>query len=66
MLSERGVDNRHPKIGIWANIPMDRDQLHQGIEQLIGLAKQGERGVILNQIGQLVPEYVGGDESESS
>ena len=53
---------RHPKIGIWTNIPMDRDQLHQGIDQLIGLAKQGERGVILDQIGQLVPEYAGGDD----
>jgi FlaA1/EpsC-like NDP-sugar epimerase len=63
-LSIKGEDmqeTRHPKIGIWKNIPMDRDKLRQGIAQLVALAGTGEHGAIVAKIKELVPEYAGGN-----
>ena len=48
---------RHPKISIWKNIPMDRDQLRAGIAQLVQVAQQQDRQTITQTIGRLVPEY---------
>jgi FlaA1/EpsC-like NDP-sugar epimerase len=61
-LSIKGEDmqeTRHPKIGIWKNIPMDRDRLRAKIEELVALAKTGEHPVIAAKIKELVPEYIG-------
>jgi FlaA1/EpsC-like NDP-sugar epimerase len=59
-LSIKGEDmqeTRHPKIGIWKNIPKDRDVLRQGIEQLVALAKTGKHGALAAKIKELVPGY---------
>jgi FlaA1/EpsC-like NDP-sugar epimerase len=71
-LSIEGEDmqrTRHPKISIWKNIPMDRDRLRAGINELITIVKNGTpRGVshcgrsyreIAGKIKELVPEYSG-------
>ena len=61
-LSIKGEDmqeTRHPKIGIWKNIPMDRDILRRKIEELVALAKDGEHSAIAAKIKELVPEYIG-------
>jgi FlaA1/EpsC-like NDP-sugar epimerase len=61
-LSIRGEDmqeTRHPKIGIWKNIPMDREQLRKGIVELVGFARAGEHDAIAAKIKELVPEYSG-------
>jgi FlaA1/EpsC-like NDP-sugar epimerase len=47
----------HPKILIWRNIPMDRQVLRQGIDELLALARTGDRGHVIAKIRQLVPEY---------
>jgi FlaA1/EpsC-like NDP-sugar epimerase len=63
-LSIKGEDmqeTRHPKIGIWKNIPMDRDKLRQGVAQLVALAGMGENNAIVAKIKELVPEYAGGN-----
>jgi FlaA1/EpsC-like NDP-sugar epimerase len=68
-LSIKGEDmqeTRHPKIGIWKNIPMDRDQLRAKIEELIALAKIGEHAGIVAKIKELVPEYIGGNNSNTN
>jgi len=52
---------RHPKIRIWKNIPMDRERLRKGIEELIAISRNGERGPIVRKIKELVPEYTGDD-----
>jgi len=49
----------HPKILIWKNIPMDRDTLRRGIDDLIALAQTQDRDRIIQKIKQLVPEYRG-------
>ncbi len=63
-LSIEGEDmqrTRHPKISIWKNIPMDRDRLHSGIEELIVIAKSNSRDEIFYKIKDLIPEYTGTD-----
>jgi FlaA1/EpsC-like NDP-sugar epimerase len=63
-LSIEGEDmqrTRHPKIGIWKNIPMDRDGLRAGIDELVTIAKTQAHGEIVRKIKELVPEYIGGD-----
>jgi FlaA1/EpsC-like NDP-sugar epimerase len=65
-LSIKGEDmqeTRHPKIGIWKNIPMDRDRLREGIAQLVAIAGNGERNAIAVKIKELVPEYIGNNNS---
>ena len=52
-------ETRHPKIGIWKNIPMDRDKLRTKIEELVALAKIREHAGIATKIKELVPEYIG-------
>ncbi|HEC02507.1 MAG TPA: polysaccharide biosynthesis protein, partial [Phycisphaerales bacterium] len=63
-LSIEGEDmqhTRHPKIGIWKNIPMDRDKLRAGIDQLAEIARSDAHNGIIDKIRQLVPEYTGGN-----
>ena len=48
---------RHPKIAIWKNIPMDRDKLHAGINELVSIAKTQSYSKIVQKIKELVPEY---------
>jgi FlaA1/EpsC-like NDP-sugar epimerase len=50
---------RHPKISIWNNIPMDRERLWAGINELINIAKSQNHSQIVKQIKELVPEYIG-------
>lgn len=61
-LSVEGEDmqrTRHPKIGIWKNIPMDRDKLRAGIDELVTAARVDTHTGIVDKIRELVPEYVG-------
>ncbi len=61
-LSIKGEDmqlTRHPKIGIWQNIPMDRDKLRSGIEELIEAAHTQDHHKIVEKVKKLVPEYIG-------
>ncbi len=61
-LSIKGEDmqpTRHPKIGIWKNIPMDREKLHAGINELIEIAQTQDHKKIAAKIKELVPEYIG-------
>ena len=63
-LSIEGEDmqrTRHPKIGIWKNIPMDRDRLRAGISELVTIAKTQTYIEIVRKIKELVPEYSGGN-----
>jgi FlaA1/EpsC-like NDP-sugar epimerase len=60
-LSIKGEDmlpTRHPKIGIWKNIPMDRHTLRAGIDELVTLAQTQNYQPIVQKIKQLVPEYI--------
>jgi len=61
-LSIEGEDmqrTRHPKISIWKNIPMDRDSLRAGINELVNIAKAQNHRQIVQKIKELVPEYIG-------
>ena len=63
-LSIEGEDmqrTRHPKISIWKNIPMDRNRLRAGINELVTIAKTQIHGDIVQKIKELVPEYIGGN-----
>jgi FlaA1/EpsC-like NDP-sugar epimerase len=63
-LSIEGEDmqrTRHPKISIWKNIPMDRDRLRTGINELVTIAKTQTYSEIARKIKELVPEYTGGN-----
>ena len=52
---------RHPKISIWRNIPMDRDALRAGIDDLLAAAAEGDSADITRRIKDLVPEYTTGN-----
>ncbi|UCE50517.1 MAG: polysaccharide biosynthesis protein [Phycisphaerales bacterium] len=56
---ENMQSTRHPKIGIWKNIPMDRDKLRAGIEELVKTATGDTHSRIVEKIRELVPEYIG-------
>jgi FlaA1/EpsC-like NDP-sugar epimerase len=61
-LSITGEDmqpTRHPKIGIWKNIPMDREKLRAGMNELINIAQSQDHDRIVNKIKELIPEYIG-------
>jgi len=63
-LSIEGEDMQrtmHPKISIWKNIPMDRDRLRAGINELVTIAKTQTYSEIARKIKELVPEYTGGN-----
>jgi FlaA1/EpsC-like NDP-sugar epimerase len=63
-LSIEGEDmqrTRHPKISIWKNIPMDRERLRAGINELVTIAKNQTHSEIVRKINELVPEYTGGN-----
>jgi FlaA1/EpsC-like NDP-sugar epimerase len=63
-LSIKGEDmqpTRHPKIGVWTNIPVDHDKVQAGINELVNSAKKQEYDEIIQKIKELVPEYTGGD-----
>ena len=63
-LSIEGEDmqrTRHPKISIWKNIPMNRDQLRAGINELADIVQRQSRNEIAGKIKKLVPEYTGFD-----
>ena len=64
-LSIKGEDmqpTRHPKIGIWKTIPMDREKLREGISRLVEVAQRQNYDEITGQIKKLVPEYIGDKE----
>ena len=68
-LSIRGenmLPTRHPKIGIWKNIPVDRKNLEAGIEEVIVLAQTQDRARIVQGIKRLVPEYMGEENNHNS
>jgi len=61
-LSIEGEDmlpTRHPKIGIWKNIPKDRQSLRSEIARLIDIAQTGDYHAIIEAIRVLIPEYLG-------
>ncbi len=61
-LSIEGEDmqrTHHPKISIWKNIPMDREKLLSGIEDILRVAHTQDRALIVSKIRVLVPEYIG-------
>jgi FlaA1/EpsC-like NDP-sugar epimerase len=63
-LSIEGEDmqrTRHSKISIWKNIPMDRDKLRAGINELVTIAQAQNHNEIVQKIKELVPEYTGGN-----
>jgi FlaA1/EpsC-like NDP-sugar epimerase len=67
-LSIEGEDmqrTRHPKISIWKNIPMDREGLRAGINELVNIAKGQNNSQIVQKIKELVPEYIGGNQESA-
>ncbi len=61
-LSIEGEDmkpTKHPKIGVWQNIPMDRAQLHSAIDELIAIAPSQDHELVVKHIKKLIPEYIG-------
>ncbi len=61
-LAIKGEDmqpTRHPKIAIWKNIPMDRQNLRAGMDELLTVAKTASYSEIVQKIKELVPEYIG-------
>lgn len=68
-LSIKGEDmqpTRHPKIGIWAGITMDRQKLRGGITQLIEVAVTQDRQKIISSLKKLVPEFIGKEKEKIS
>jgi FlaA1/EpsC-like NDP-sugar epimerase len=64
-LSIEGEDMQrtmHPKISIWKNIPMDRDRLRAGINDLMTAGQTQNYNEIVQKIKELVPEYTGGND----
>ncbi|MBN2209961.1 MAG: polysaccharide biosynthesis protein [Sedimentisphaerales bacterium] len=61
-LSIRGENmapTRHPKIGIWKNIPTNENLINETVEELLRIANCGDHKHIVQLIKKIVPEYVG-------
>jgi FlaA1/EpsC-like NDP-sugar epimerase len=62
-LSIKGEDmvlTRHSKISIWQkNQPLAREQLHEKINQLVGIADLQNHKQIVAFIKEIIPEYIG-------
>jgi FlaA1/EpsC-like NDP-sugar epimerase len=62
-LSIKGEDmvmTRHPKISIWQkNQPLNRENLREKIDNLIGVADLQNHKQIVSFIKEIVPEYIG-------
>jgi FlaA1/EpsC-like NDP-sugar epimerase len=56
---ENMLPTRHPKIGIWKNIPIDHDSMESAIEELVHLAQTQDHRQIVQGIKRLIPEYMG-------
>jgi FlaA1/EpsC-like NDP-sugar epimerase len=60
MTGENMQPTRHPKIGIWKNLPPDEKSLRHTIDDLLATIEKGaDREEIVAIIKQIVPEYVG-------
>ncbi len=60
-LSITGEDmqpTRHPKIGIWKNIPKDHDKLLADINELVAVAQSQDHARITKKIKEIVPTYI--------
>lgn len=61
-LSIEGEDmksTRHPKIGIWQNKIMERDELRKGINDLLDTAQEQNHEKVVKGVKKLIPEYIG-------
>ena len=61
-LSIEGEDmsnTKHPKIGIWQNIIMERESLRAKIQSLLEAAPTQDHKKIVAKIKEIVPEYIG-------
>ena len=50
---------RHPKIGIWKNVPADTTVLDETVSRLLSIADSADHSEIVRVIKTVVPEYVG-------
>ena len=50
---------RHPKIGIWKNVPADEAALDDAVSELLKVADNADHHEIVSLIKRVVPEYVG-------
>ena len=65
-LSIKGEDmipTKHPKIGIWKSIPVDRQKIYDGIDGLLTVVQANNKQEIINKIKVLVPEYIGNNDN---
>lgn len=61
-LSITGEDmlpTRHSKIGIWKNIPVEKQKVETAIDELVKIAHTQNYEEIVRKIKQLIPEYIG-------
>ncbi len=68
-LSIKGEDmqpTRHPKIGIWKNIPMNREKVRKGIDELAKIVHSNNTDEITAKIKELVPEYLKNEYPQTS
>jgi len=62
---ENMLPTRHPKIGIWKNIPVDRERIQSAIEELVTVAQTQDHARIVERIKRLVPEYIGENHNQN-
>ncbi|MHC4124465.1 MAG: polysaccharide biosynthesis protein, partial [Planctomycetota bacterium] len=68
-LSIEGEDmlqTKHPKIGVWKNIPTDRKILNEKIDELLQIAHTQDYKKVVKKIKMLIPEYIGPNNSNSN
>ena len=65
IVGEDMQSTRHPKIGIWKNIPKDQDKLRSDIEELAAIAITQNHSLVVQKIKELVPEYIGGNNTNT-
>ena len=56
---ENMMPTKHPKIGVWKNIPMNRQKLLEGIKELIEVAPMQDHAKVVEKVKRLIPEYLG-------
>lgn len=59
IIGEDMLPTSHPKIAIWKTRQVDKDQLIEGIEELLEAAKTQDHSAVVKVVKKIIPEYIG-------
>jgi hypothetical protein len=53
IVADAAAKTRHPEIGTWKNIPMNRDRLRSGVDELVNIARENTNSDVVEKMREL-------------